>query len=132
MPDGYELTARYEYSVPGEAAADASTTDSTDPTASTTVAPEPAPILSYIDVYTSGGDYLIVRQGPTSQQSSASGTSGTATIEALGDVTTSSGVDGSTIIANPTAPADWFVSLNGSVDMATLTTIAGTLAPPAA
>jgi hypothetical protein len=84
-----------------------------------------------MDVYRNGDDFLIVHQGPSVEAPTTSGATSEATIEPLGTVTKSSGYEGSTILAHPAAPADWFVAISGSVDMATLTTIAGTLAQPA-
>lgn len=107
--------------------AGADTTAPADSTTTTTAAPAAPPVVTYFDVYRSGGDYLIVQQGSASQKPTAAGATAEATIEALGTVTTSAGYDGSTILASPTAPADWFVSITGSVDVATLTTIAGSL-----
>lgn len=103
------------------------TTAPADSTTTTTAAPAAPPVVTYFDVYRNGGDYLIVQQGPASQKPTAAGATAEATIDALGTVTTSAGYDGSTILASPTAPADWFVSITGSVDVATLTTIAGSL-----
>lgn len=101
----------------------------TVPAESTTTAPPAAPpVTSYFDVYRKGDDFVIVHQGPTSQEPTASGATSDGTIDTLGSVTKSSGYDGSMILAHPSAPADWFVSITASVDMATLTTIAGTLA----
>jgi hypothetical protein len=193
VPDGYTLTARYAYSVPGEAtdtttdttvaptdttvaptdttAAPTATTaaptaattlapadttadtaqgfagsdvisavttapaaDTTAPadtvapeTTTTTAAPAAPPIVSYADVYTNGIDFLIIRQGPSSQEPTPAGATADATITALGAVTNNSGYDGSTIVAHPASPADWFVTINGSVDLATLSGIATTL-----
>ena len=38
----------------------------------------------------------------------------------LGSVQASSGVDGSVLAANPTAPANWFVQVTGTENLATL------------
>jgi hypothetical protein len=107
------------------------TTLPAESTTTTTAAPAAPPVTSYVDVYRNGDDFLIVHQGPSAEAPTASGATSEATIEPLGTVTKSSGYDGSMILARPAAPADWFVSISGSVDMATLTTIAGGLAQPA-
>lgn len=109
------------------APAQESTTLPAESTTTTTVAPAAPPVTSYMDVYRNGDDFLVVHQGPSSEAPTTSGATSEATIEPLGSATKSSSVDGSMILANPTAPAGWFVAISGSVDMATLTTIAGTL-----
>jgi hypothetical protein len=109
------------------AAGEDTTTVPAEPT-TTTAAPAAPPVTTYFDVYRNGDDYLIVHQGPTSEEPAASGASTETTIDGLGAVTASSGADGSTILAHPTAPADWFVAITASMDVAGLTPIAGTLA----
>lgn len=101
-------------------------TDTTAPSADTPV-PAVETAIVYYDLYVNGQNVIIVSQGPTGLEPTPSGEGTSSTLDNLGEVTTSSGTEGTSITANPSAPASWFVNVSGTVDATTLQAIAATL-----
>jgi hypothetical protein len=122
-PAGYTLEARYSLRAP---AADQSTTSST----TTTTAPGQQPQInqSYVDVYTNGTKMLTIQQGATAGEITNDASSGAATtVGKLGSAMTASSLTGSDLVAHPPNPVSWYVHVDGTVPMATLKNIAGSL-----
>ncbi len=103
-PDGYEHVGRYLLREQGDTADE--------------------PIESYIDVYADGPDTIIVRQGPVAAQPPGDVTSAPSTESAaLGSIQTLTTAGGTTVLAHPAEPADWFVHVSGTAPRADLLTV---------
>jgi hypothetical protein len=108
-PAGYEHAGRYLLRDPEDTGTDADQ----DQAATTTTVP-PVVNESYVDVYTSGADAIIVRQGPKASQPNLPQGAASETAGALGAVQTASGLTGSAVFGAPAAPADWFVLIQAT------------------
>jgi hypothetical protein len=113
-PAGYTLKGRYMLREPAA-------TDDTSAT-TTTTAPGTVPPTNdtYFDVYVNGPKTIIIQQGPKAAQPAGQDAASTIQLGTLGSVQASSNVDGSVLTANPTAPANWFVQVTGTENLATL------------
>jgi hypothetical protein len=121
-PAGYTLQGRYQLLTP----ADQSTADTSTTTTSTTA--PPAPVPSYVDVYVDGADTIIVRQGPTAGEPQNNAATGNpVALGALGSAPVSASLTGSRLLAHPSAPASWYVELQGTVSRDMLTQVASQL-----
>ncbi|HEX9258495.1 MAG TPA: hypothetical protein VF855_03090, partial [Acidimicrobiales bacterium] len=116
-PDGYEHVARYRVLQPGKS----SSTDTS--TTSTTV---PPPQETYADVYSKGADYIVVQQGPKAAAPDAATDTEAVTVGDLGGGQLQVAIAGSSVQTFPSAPADWFVTVTGSLSKAELVEIAST------
>jgi len=115
VPVGYEHAGRY---VVREEDPDAPATDSTT---TTTSEPATAFIASFVDVYVSGSDVIVVHQGPEAAQPSGDVTSAPSSESAVfGTVQLAPGVAGTTALAHPTEPAGWFVQVTATMPRAEL------------
>jgi len=130
IPAGYTLQGRYSLK---QNIADPSATATTTPSATTldptaTTVPKTIVVTSFVDVYVNGPNSIIVQQGPTSvePQNDASGATAT-TSETLGSVQIGSGFQGSAALLKPPAPADWYVSVIGTVTKDALTQVVNSL-----
>jgi hypothetical protein len=125
VPQGYTLEGRYRLRT------QANTPDSTDPssTTTTTVAGQQPPTAdSYVDVYVNGTQTIVIQQGPpAAAPQNLPSTGATATVGSLGSVQTATDLTGSRLLAHPSNPSGWFVSVTGTVPMAALQQIGGTL-----
>jgi len=106
-PEGYEHVARYRALAPGE------TTDTTTSTTATTAPPPPKE--TYIDVFQKGRDFVVVQQGPKAAEPTSDAKTDTVQVGALGEGQLQVAVAGSNLLTHPTAPADWFVLVSGSL-----------------
>ena len=100
-PTGYEHVGRYLLRDPEDSTSDA---DQDESGVTTTTAAAPVVRESYVDVYSSGIDTIIVRQGPTASQPNLPQGAASNTAGALGAVQTASGLTGSAVFAAPPAP----------------------------
>ena len=121
--DGYSLQGRYVL----RHAANASS--ATDTTTTTTVAGQaPTIVDSYVDVYVSGDNAIVITQGPTAGEPDAQTTGGVSgQVGTLGSTEAVAGLTGSTLVAHPASPAGWFVHVAGTVPLATVQQVAGAL-----
>jgi hypothetical protein len=122
-PTGYQLQGRYLLQTPAASAASA------DPTATTTTTTAPAaPVPSYIDVYENGANTIIVRQGPTAGEPQADPTPGaTVDLGAIGSAPLTATLTGSRLTAHPSAPAAWYIEVQGTVSRTALQQVATAL-----
>jgi hypothetical protein len=122
-PSGYQLQGRY---VLRHAANP--TTDESGTTTTTAAGHAPTIVDSYVDVYVSGNNTIIVTQGPTTGEPSAQTTGGiTGDIGTLGSTTALANLTGSTLVAHPASPAGWYVHVSGTVPLATVQQVAQSL-----
>ncbi|MEO5898693.1 MAG: hypothetical protein ABIR68_01015 [Ilumatobacteraceae bacterium] len=133
-PDGYTLLGRYTLS---QNATDSGTVSPTgdgtgDTTGDTTPLGATTVVISYVDVYKSGADTVVVLQGPTSVEPTADAPGADATSTALGAVTIDSKLTGSQIVAHPASTQDWFVQVSGTVPRAALLMMTATMHNPPA
>jgi hypothetical protein len=129
-PTGYQLQGHYTLQ---QNATDQSAVSPTGATADTTSPTDIAPttvVTSYVDVYTSGANVIVVLQGPTSVEPSDDNPGTDANSDALGKVTVESKLTGTQILAHPTTTPDWFVEVSGSVARADLLAITGSMHNP--
>jgi hypothetical protein len=121
-PSGYQLQGRYLLQTPSDAGAGTDTSTTT-----TTTAPV-APVPSYIDVYVNGVDTIMVRQGPTAAEPTSPTNQGASVdLGALGTTPLTATLTGSRLVAHPTAPADWYVEVTGTVSRTELQQAASAL-----
>ena len=125
-PAGYEHVGRYLLRDPEDSAVDA---DQDETGVTTTTAAPPVIHESYVDVYSSGINSIIVRQGPTASQPNLPQGAASNTAGALGAVQTASGLTGSAVFAAPTAPSGWFVVMQATSSRDETVALAATLAP---
>ena len=125
-PAGYEHVGRYLLRDPEDSTSDA---DQDESGVTTTTAAPPVIHESYVDVYASGIDAIIVRQGPTASQPNLPQGAASNTAGALGAVQTASGLTGSAVFAAPTAPSGWFVVVQATSSRDETVALAATLAP---
>ena len=125
-PAGYEHVGRYLLRDPEDSAVDA---DQDETGVTTTTAAPPVIHESYVDVYASGINSIIVRQGPTASQPNLPQGAASNTAGALGAVQTASGLTGSAVFAAPTAPSGWFVVVQATSSRDETVALAATLAP---
>lgn len=124
-PTGYTLQGRYTWQ---QAATDAAS-QGIGPDASTG---EPTNVVtSYVDVYTSGPDVLVVLQGPTSVEPATDTDPGVdVSSSSLGKVTAESKLTGSQLVAHPAATPDWFVQVSSTTSRQQLLDMTALLQAP--
>jgi hypothetical protein len=126
-PPGYSLQGRYTWQQNATDASSQGTGTDASSGAPTTV------VTSYVDVYTSGPDVLVVLQGPTSMEPEGNADPATdATAPTLGEVTLQSKLTGSQLLAHPSQTPDWFVQVTATTSLADLVESTVLLQPPAA
>lgn len=124
-PTGYTLKGHYVWQQNATDPASQGTSAGATDGAPTTV------VTSYVDVYTSGPDVLVVLQGPTSvEPSSNADPTVDGTAPTLGEVTLQSKLTGTQLLAHPTQTPDWFVQVTSTTSRNTLMEMSALLQPP--
>jgi hypothetical protein len=124
IPDGYQHQGRYLLRVQANSPA------SSAPTTTTTTVAGAAPVTAdgWVDVYVNGDKTIIIQQGPTAAEPQNAPTTGASVqIGSLGSAQATTELTANLLIAHPATPGAWFVSVTGTVPMATLQQIAGTM-----
>ncbi len=118
-PKGYTHQGRYQLTEPG---------DNPTPGATTVPGAPPSTKVSYVDVYVSGPNTVIVQQGPTTSEPESTASNGpAATVGKLGSVQVSPGPTGTDIAAYPQTAQSWFVHVSATLPRSATEQIAATM-----